>query len=366
MTHAAHPRIENVVHRGIKDHFKRIINLIYQLKMVVPLSIIFLLVIVNSPAFCKEDLEKLNYGLGILNIRSQSVGQSFRLTLPLLVPGDIKPGYTTFAQTTWTNVWAQEKNYLLDYEMLDSTLGLSYGVNDHWGMSVVIDSRSYFGGNMDSFIQGFHDLLGMEQNGRDDHETGRSIISQYDPATGLLMGENSADEINNSGLNLLINYNFTHGNRSLPAVNLYGIARYAFEAADIVSSGNGIDLGLGLGLAKKWYSNFYTYGIAGYTLYNNQDETQKAIIALRNRQFTGLFAMAYTLSENAAILAQYLYSSSVVETIHGLDEPSHEVHLGMKFRLGKKTFMDISIIENIITMDNSPDFGVHLGLGFQI
>lgn len=129
--------------------------------------------------------------------------------------------------------------------MLDSTLGLSYGVNDHWGMSAVIDSRSYFGGNMDHFIQGFHDLLGMDQNGRNDHDRGRSIISQYDPVTGALMGENSADGINNSGLNFLINYNFTHGNTTLPAVNLYGIARYAFESADIVSSCDGIDLGLG-------------------------------------------------------------------------------------------------------------------------
>ena len=250
--------------------------------------------------------------------------------------------------------------------MLDSTLGFGYGINEHWGFGAVIDSRSYFGGNMDGFIQGFHDLLGMDQNGRDDHDRGRSIISQYDPTTGALMSENSADGINNSGLSFLINYNFTHGNTTLPAVNLYGIARYAFESADIVSSCDGIDLGFGLGLAKKWYSNFYTYGIAGYTFYNNQDETQKTIIELKTRQITGLFAMAYTLSENAAILAQYLYSSSVVETIHGLDEPSHEVHLGMKFRLGRRTFMDISIIENIITMDNSPDFGLHLGLGFQI
>ncbi|MCP4115218.1 MAG: DUF3187 family protein [Desulfobacteraceae bacterium] len=323
--------------------------------------IVFFLAMAASAAFGAENSQKLNYGMGILNIRSQSVGQSFRLTLPLLVPGDIKPGWQTFAQATWTNVWAQEKNYLLDYEMLDSSLGFSYGFNQRLGMSVVVDSRSYFGGEMDGFIQGFHDLLGIGQNNRNNYPKGRAVISEFDPATGALIGQNSAHDLNNSGLNLLVNYNFIHDNRVLPAVNLYCVARYAFESADIVTQEDGLDLGAGIGLAKRWTPNFYTYGIAGYTLYDDQDETQKTAIELKRNQFTGLFAISYTLSPDTAILAQYLYSTSVVETIRGLDEPSHEVHLGLKFRVGKRSVIDLSIIENIITMDNSPDFGVHLG-----
>jgi hypothetical protein len=323
--------------------------------------IVILLVTASSTAFGSENSQELNYGMGILNTRSQSVGQSFRLTLPLLVPGDIKQGWQTFAQATWTNVWAQERSYLLDYEMLDSTLGVSYGFNQRLGVSVMVDSRSYFGGKMDGFIQGFHDLLGLDQNNRDDYRKGRAVITEYDPVTGNLINRNSAHELNNSGLNLLVNYNFIHDNRVLPAVNLYCVARYAFESADIVTKGDGLDLGLGIGLAKKWNSSFYTYGIAGFTLYDDQDDTQQTIIKLKRHQFTGLFAMAYPLSQNAAVLAQYLYSTSVVETLPGLDDPSHELHFGLKFRVGKKSLMDISIIENIVSMDNSPDFGVHLG-----
>lgn len=323
--------------------------------------IVFFLIISTSTAFGAENSLERNYGMGILNIRSQSVGQSFRLALPLLVPGDIKQGWETFAQATWTNVWAQEKTYLLDYEMLDASLGFSYGFNQRLGMGVVVDCRTYFGGEMDSFIQGFHDLLGIGQNSRDHFQKGRAVISEYDPATGDLINENAAHDLNNSGLNLFVNYNFIHGSRVLPAVNLYGVARYAFESADIVSQGNELDLGLGIGLAKKWSANFYTYGIAGYTLYDDQDETQQTVIKLKRHQFTGLFSMSYSLSQNTALLAQYLYSTSVVETIQGLDEPSHEVHLGLKFRIGKKSVLDLSFIENIVSMDNSPDFGVHLG-----
>jgi hypothetical protein len=32
-----------------------------------------------------------NYGLGKIDLRSQSPAQSLRFTLPLLIPGDIKP-----------------------------------------------------------------------------------------------------------------------------------------------------------------------------------------------------------------------------------------------------------------------------------
>ncbi len=328
--------------------------------------IVFLLVMVASTAFGGENSLELNYGIGILNIRSQSVGTSFRLALPLLVPGDIKQGWQTFAQTTWSNIWAQNESYLIDYEMLDSTLGFSYGLNQRLGMGVMVASRAYFGGEMDSVIQEFHDLLGVGQSGRNYYKKGRSAINEYNPVTGDLIGRNSAHGLNNSGINLFANYNFIQNNRMLPGVNIYCVARYAFDSADIVTKENGLDLGLGVGLAKKWNSDFYTYAIAGYTLFDDQGETNNTIFELKDHQFTGFFAMAYLLSENAALLAQYLYSTSVIERIQGLDEPSHELHLGLKFRIGKRSVMDFSIIENIITMDNSPDFGIHLAWRLEL
>lgn len=37
-------------------------------------------------------------------------------------------------------------------------------------------------------------------------------------------------------------------------------------------------------------------------------------------------------------------------------------HLGFIWRLSKAYVLDFALIANIITMDNSPDFGLHLGL----
>jgi len=320
-----------------------------------------------STAFSAENSQELNYGMGILNIRSQSVAQSFRLTLPFFVPGDIKQGWQTFAHANWTNVWAQEKGYVLDYEMLDSSLGFSYGFNQRLGMGILVDSRSCFGGEMDGFIQGFHDFFNIDQNNRDEYSKGMAVISAYNPETGELISQHSARELNNSGLNFFMNYNFIHSNRVLPALNIYCVARYALESPDIITRGNGLDLGLGIGLAKRWSSNFYTYGIAGYTLFDDdQGALQKDVLKLKDQLFTGLFVMGYRMSQNITILAQYLYSTSVVEDLTGLDEPSHEVQFGLKLRLGEKTMMNFSIIENIINMDNGPDFGIHLGWSLEL
>ncbi|ACN14275.1 conserved hypothetical protein [Desulforapulum autotrophicum HRM2] len=325
---------------------------------------IILLICLTTTVCAAENSTDRNYGMGILNISSQSIAQSFRLTLPLVIPGDIKSGYQAITQATWTNIWAQEKSYLLDYEMFSTTLGFSYGFNQNLGVAIMVDSHTYFGGKMDGFIQGFHDLLNIDQNGRADYAHGRAVITRFDPATGAQTHQYSAHDLNNSGLNLLVNYTFNHSNPHMPGINLYGVARYPLQTAELIHPQKGMDLGIGLGLSKKWQKDFYTYGVLGYTLYKDQKDRENRPIELKDQQFTGLFAMAYTLSENLALLAQYLYSTPVIEKIHGLDKASHEIHLGAKFRVGKKSVMDISIIENIITMDNSPDFGIHMGLNF--
>ena len=320
-----------------------------------------------SAAICAaENSTELNYGMGILNIRSQSIAQSFRLTLPLMIPGDIKPGYQAITQATWSNIWAEEKSYLLDYESLETTLGMGYGFSRKLGMAATIDSRTHFGGKMDGFIQGFHDLFNIDQNGRDNYPKNRSVITRYDPETGAITQQQSAKKLSNSGVNLLVNYNLEHAGTLLPAVNIYGVARYPFETAEYIGRKKGVDLGIGLGLSKKWFTNFYTYGIAGTTRYNNRGNRQNTGIELKNHQYTGLFAMAYTLSDNLAMITQYLFSTPVIEGIKGFDKSSHEVHLGVKFKVGKKAILGVGLIQNIINMDNSPDFGIHVGLDLQL
>ena len=62
-----------------------------------------------------------------------------------------------------------------------------------------------------------------------------------------------------------------------------------------------------------------------------------------------------------SLLIQYLVSEGVAEDLGEISKPSHEVTLGWKGEVRKGTVVEVGLIENVITYDNSPDFGVHAG-----
>jgi len=209
-----------------------------------------------------------NHGLGILQIVSHSPAQTLRLTLPMLIPGDIKPGWGTHIHATWTNVWVSESTFLLDYEMLNTVVAATYGFNNHVGLSVAFDNRNYFGGVMDNFIQEFHDLFSIDLNGRGEVPKNRNVVQRFDPQTGDTVTF-SASELNNSGVSLLLNYNITPGTQTWPSMNVLGIARYALKSADIFRNNHQICCGFGVSCAKRWSKRWYTYLSGGYTFFDD-------------------------------------------------------------------------------------------------
>ena len=93
------------------------------------------------PGRTRELSHDYNYGLGKIDLRSQSPAQSLRFTLPLLIPGDIKPGWGFRIANTWSNVWANESEYLLDYEMSETIVTMTYGFNNRFGLSLEFENR---------------------------------------------------------------------------------------------------------------------------------------------------------------------------------------------------------------------------------
>ena len=303
-----------------------------------------------------------NYGSGILEIRSQAVGQSLRLTLPMLIPGDISKGSRAYVGMTWTNVWSNDSEFLLDYEMLDTLVGFGYGFNNNFGVGAFLDNRSYFGGLMDDFIEGFHNMFGIDQDGRDKAPSGRSVIQLKDPETGEVTAEIPADKLDNTGLSILANYNFYFENPQLPSMNVYGVARHTLQSPKVFEKTANLDYGLGLGLSKRWFERWYTHAVVGYTWYADRGRIEPGNVTFEDEQLTVLLALGWQYTPDFALLAQYLYGSAVINKFEELDKPSHEVHLGFRWKVNKTYMLDFALIENIITMDNSPDFGLHLGL----
>ena len=117
-----------------------------------------------KPVTAHESGSNAQFGLGPFHIRSQSPIHTPRLTPIPRVPERIVSGhFQVWGGGTWTNIWAEDKRYFLDYEMLNLDAELRYGVSPRLLIALGYNYRSYFGGAMDGFIQGFHDALDIEQ-----------------------------------------------------------------------------------------------------------------------------------------------------------------------------------------------------------
>ena len=166
-------------------------------------------------------MDDYNLGLGSLSLRTTSPGQSLRFTLPGIIPGQIKPGWGFQMGTSTSNVWLNEAEFLLDFEIFDTHVGASYGFNKSLGIGVFFDQRIYYGGVLDSSIEGFHKLFGLEQDGRDEwpqYET--HVILRDGQGNTIVHEDDVGSSLNNNGIGMGLHYVLSFGGKWMPAVGV--------------------------------------------------------------------------------------------------------------------------------------------------
>lgn len=299
---------------------------------------------------------KYNFGTGPFSLTSNSPGPSLRLTPLPLVPSGISPGDVNInVGTSWANVWANERTFFFDYEMLDSHLSITYGISKRWMMGLGFNQRAYFGGGMDNFIIDFHDLFGLDQDGRDDAPTDKSTLLLLDGNGNTVFDLGSADILNNSNISLMSSYILCPGTNTLPAISLSGVLAYALETP-FSDDNEPIDVSVGLGLSKRWSVRWISYHTLNYTHYG---QTDMPYLKFEEDGFSTTNALAWEKSPSLSFLVQYMYHEGVIKNLDSLSDSTHEIGLGFKWRLRKKGVIEFGLIENIIDYANSPDFGVH-------
>jgi len=300
-------------------------------------------------------------GYGPIKLQSQSPFQALRLGMIPLTPSTLSRGQKEVrGAASWVNIWnVSEGEYLFDYEMLQTTLTLDYGITDTLQIGVGAEVRGRFGGAMDGFIQGFHDLFGIEQNGRDLVRKG-DFTFEIDPSASRPGVALTSDDKGIFSQNLLVTlqHNVTCGTARLPAFSYAVTARVEAGDSHDLKGGSGFDIGASVSLSRR-FGKFYAYGTLSYSIFGRERFHD---VELRDDQLTGLLAMEWRLTPWMSLLIQYLVSEGVAEDLGEISKPSHEVTLGWKGEVKKGTVVEVGLIENVITYDNSPDFGVHLGV----
>jgi len=307
-----------------------------------------------------------NVGYGPLSVRSQSPFQSLRLGILPRTPSTLARGEQQLRLgSTWSNVWANDAGsfdpgngelgpYLLDYESLDANLAYTYGLSDTFELEVEYEQRWRSGGVMDGFIEGFHDLFGLDQSGRDQWPRNqcRIVIDRGNDRPPLVLGEESCGTFARSVLVSLQN-NLTCGGRKLPALSWAVTGRYFLGGTEL--EGNDFDIALSVAASHR-FGRFYVYMTLGFAWFGS---TSVYDLALNDTQFTVLAAGEWRFKPRMSLILQYLGSEGVAKDLGPFSSVSNEVIVGWKWELRPAGVLEIGLLENILSFDNSPDFGIH-------
>ncbi|HXH28102.1 MAG TPA: DUF3187 family protein, partial [Candidatus Polarisedimenticolia bacterium] len=148
------------------------------------------------------------------------------------------------------------------------------------------------------------------------------------------------------------------GDGRRPAVSVDVTTRLETVDAHDLSHGGDIDLGASLAVSGR-AGRTYLYGTVGYARFG-KDRFRG--IPIRDGQTTALFAVEWRVRPRNAMIFQYLWTQGLVPGFAPFSAPSNEVTLGWKWEVAGPTLLEAGVIENLISFDNSPDFGVHVGV----
>ena len=293
-------------------------------------------------------------GYGPFDIPSQSPNALFRLSPRPHTPSTLTAGQT---QVRWnenlTNFWAfKQGEYRLDYGALTSSLGVSYGLTDTVQVDFEFIDFRRFDSVLDGVTNTFHDIVGLDDSDRDLVPRGENVV-QFGTV-------DSRDEsVYSDDFAVSLQHNVTCGTEAAPAFSYALTARTNVGSNVERASGTNLSLGLSTAASRRLSDESYIYGGLSY-VWNGGNEPID--LALEETQLSALLAGEWRYAARSSWILQYLWTEAVSDGTAPFDKATHEFNIGWKGEFEGNYVFEISLIENAIVVDNSPDFGFHLGL----
>ena len=298
-------------------------------------------------------------GYGPLSLPSQAPGQVLRLGLLPRTPSTLARGQF---ELLWTESFAnifnyREDDFRLDYLTLNSTLAFAYGISDTVEVELAVGNLQRTHSFLDPVTNAFHDLFGFGDSGRDLFPHNDNIID-LEPKNGVEIEDRSSGS-EATHVTLTMQHNLTCGTTVWPAL-AYSVSTRWDAGGDAELEGDSdFSAGISCSAAKRLGDRFYAYLGLAYNWYG-PDESRG--LPLKGEQWGGLAAVEWSYRSNRSLILEYLVNEGAAVDRDPFDDPTHEVHLGWKREFRPGTVLEIGLIENIINVDNSPDFGLHFGL----
>ena len=254
------------------------------------------------------------------------------------------------------------ENYLFDMELAELDVTLHYKFSGHWGAYLVMSAVNYSGGFLDGTIEGFHDTMGFDNNGR-------PAISRND--INLIADLKSADlefldAPNNGGLldpTIGIRYSGPQQVRGWNLVLEAAVKVPLRGRKDFLSTGH-TDVGFQATLQRFGDRHAWYLSASGvhYDGKNALTPTDARIVP------TLLAGYERKMSARTHLVLQAYVSDSVYSEkdteLNELLDTKLQLSLGFYRRYGRGV-LSFAITENLQNFNNTPDVGMQLGWAYS-
>lgn len=247
--------------------------------------------------------------------------------------------------------------YLLDGEFGMFSAMVGYGLTDRLQINLTIPYLVYTGGQLDGFIWNFHELLGLDQNGRELLAEDRfQMIYDVgeDPGTNTVIIPEPDDGLGDPTLGIQYAHPYS------PKGWRWGFqveGKAAISDEDELLSTGGTDYGAQVVLEKSWGNQALVFN-AGYT-FMGDFETPGAFEPDEVLSFSADWIHRW--KGNFHGIFQIFTSDGVFEegTDDSLSELEFELSYGVRWIRGGQAFT-FAFTENLVSYDSTTDIAFHL------
>jgi hypothetical protein len=248
-------------------------------------------------------------------------------------------------------------DYLVDVEHLQATVMLRGGVRRNLQLELAVPFVNVGGGFLDGTIEGFHNLFSIGQMGRlglprdaveIDLRSARATL-QVNAPPGPALGD--------------VVVGATVGPWSPAAASPPGLAarvllKLPTGSVERLTGSGSVDVGV-QALATKCFPESCVHGSLGLAYLGAMERLGLPPQA----RLSGTLAYEHSLGSKTSVVAQLALAQSPFGglSLDWLRPPSTLLTVGLKRRVGQPVLY-LGVTENLRSFNNSPDFGVHVGV----
>jgi hypothetical protein len=264
--------------------------------------------------------------------------------------------------SNYTSEYNDIESVLLDGETYRTNFNLRYGINGRFEMGLDITCIGHTGGYLDNFINNFHDIFDLPDDGRSEAPLNRLVYSYERNGIRLVNLTDSANGLGDLRLNAAWQLYRETGSRPEAMALRLSLKLPTGDSDKLLGSG-GIDLALSLNGQREFLpenSRLAVFASIGALGMSKGDVLKKQ---RRNLAVFGTLGFGWAVNDWMALKAQFDGHTSMYKDSNfaEVDSGSVQLVLGASFQVSEHTTFDLGLSEDLWVY-TAPDAVFHFAL----